>query len=68
MYSWEIDNLIQRNNGELSLDEFLNVYDNSPQMTGCLYEDNNPFPYCFWLDNYKDLYFKIKELEGDNYV
>lgn len=61
MYSHEILNLIMSQNGTLSLSQYLEIYDNTPQLQCVFYDDMSEYQYELWLkDKEESVYFNIK--------
>ena len=69
MYSHEILNLIMSQNGTLSLSQYLEIYDNTPQLQCVLYDDTSEYQYELWLKDKKEsVYFNIKsDIEIERY-
>lgn len=66
MYTAEVERMIFENNGELTIEQFLDIYDNSPQLQACLYDDNAKYHYEFWFyDKKEPLFFNIKAEAGE---
>ena len=62
MYTNEIEQMVFENNGVLTQEQFVKIYDTSSQMVGCLFdEDKRKYPYEFWLSDKKEpIFFNIK--------
>lgn len=62
MYSQEILNLVILQNGTLSLSQYIDIYDNTPQLQCVLYDEVSEYQYELWLtDKEEPIYFNVKK-------
>lgn len=60
MYTEEIEDFIFSHNGTLTRKQFEDIFENSCQITGCLYDDGAKYKYEFWLaDKFEPLFFNV---------
>lgn len=62
MYSWEIQELVELKNYIITIQDYINIIQTSPQVDHILYKDNN---FEMYTNDYYKFKFKIKEIKKD---
>lgn len=62
MYSWEIQELVELKNYIITIQDYINIIQTSPQIDHILYKDNN---FEMYTNDYYKFKFKIKEIKKD---
>lgn len=62
MFTFEILNLVNSQNGYLTINQIENIIKSSPQVWGIILTQNKLYEYSFWTkDNYEPIYFNIQK-------